>query len=242
MAWGALIGLGEGLKQVGGMILDDNKQKLAQKLELDREARAEARADRIFQREQSTFDHSAVEQSPEGVWMQVDYAKSGKKMDSRLAPPNIISDMNNKAMSDKVNLENSILQGKKTQAELDYAPIKQDLDRRDTESNIQYRERTGLAATMRADTPEKIPSFEDTVDDLVKDSSAIRDQYTKGSDDAEALMTPSEYRMVVRDVVKAAAQRGADPRAFLAEALSKYTRDRRSPAGKKSLAELMKSK
>lgn len=150
MGWGAMIGLGSGLQQVGGMLMENNKQKLADKLEKDKEARAEARADKVYARDQASFDHTAVEQNPEGVWMQVDYAKSGDKLDSRLAPANVIAEMNTKQQADKVSLENAILSGKKTQAELDYLPEKQDLDRRDTESQIAYRKTQGLASTMRA--------------------------------------------------------------------------------------------
>lgn len=223
MAWGALIGLGSGLQQVGGLLMDNNKQKLAQQLEIDREKRAEARADKIYQRDQSSFDHSTLEQTPEGVWMQVDYAKSGRKMDSRLAPPNLVNDMTNKEQADKVSLENAVLQGKKMQSDLDYAPEKQALDRADTLSNIQYRDRMGLASTMRADNAEKTPaSFYDAVDQLVKDTSDLQAQYTKpapGED--KAPLTATEYRAVVEQSVKAAAQRGLDARAVLRGALER---------------------
>ena len=229
MGWGAMIGLGSGLQQVGGMLMENNKQKLADKLEKDKEARAEARADKVYARDQASFDHTAVEQNPEGVWMQVDYAKSGDKLDSRLAPANVITEMNTKQQADKVSLENAILNGKKTQAELDYLPEKQDLDRRDTESQIAYRKTQGLADITRANNSgsgkdSTTPGFYDAVDQLVKDSSDLQQQYTKAPEGGEATMTASEYRSVVEASVKAAAQRHLDARAVLRNALATYVK------------------
>lgn len=223
MAWGALIGLGSGLQQVGGMLLENNKQKLAQQLEIDREKRAEARDYRVYQRDQNSFDKTVVEQDGDGLWWQVDYAKNGHKLDSRLAPANVIKDMNNKADADRLSLENDLLTNRKLKSDIEYAPIEQDLKRRDTESNITYRDRIGLASTMRADNAERTPpSFYDAVDQLVKDTSDLQAQYTRpGPNDEPAPLTASEYRGLVEQSVKAAAQRGLDARAVLRGALER---------------------
>lgn len=44
MSWGAMMGLGQGLQQVGGMISDNHKEKMRNQLEIEREARQEERA------------------------------------------------------------------------------------------------------------------------------------------------------------------------------------------------------
>lgn len=43
MAWGALMGLGSGMQQLGGELMDMNKRQLAEKLAREREERAEER-------------------------------------------------------------------------------------------------------------------------------------------------------------------------------------------------------
>lgn len=227
MAWGALSGLGSGLQQVGGLLMDNNKQKLAQQLEIDKEKRAEARADKVYERDQSSFDHSALEQTPEGVWMQVDYAKSGRKLDSRLAPPNIVNDMNMKTQKDKVSLENDILTGKKIQSELDYAPVKQELDRRDTESNIQYRDRMGLAASTRADNATGNSSTaSDAARTLVNSYSDLVKSYTGGD---SPTMTAAEVEDLALQVVKAAALQKVDAATLFRNELQRRADSKASP-------------
>lgn len=107
MGWGALSGLGQGLQQVGGMISDYNKDKLQQKLELEREGRAESRQIAREQREQATYGKSDFEQDGDGVWWQVDYNKGNREMERRLAPKSKIDELTRAAS--KSALEDEVL-------------------------------------------------------------------------------------------------------------------------------------
>ena len=229
MAWGALIGLGEGLKQTGSMIHDLNKQKLAEKLEKEREDRAEARKIRAEKRDQASYGETRTFQNDKGVWVQQKFNKAGEPMgEPTIAPSNVADDLTTQQETAKANLENAVLQGNVLRSDLEYLPEKRDLERREAESQIAYRQGS-LANEARRESrlargaleKEVAPSFYDAVDQLIKDSADLRAQYTKPDNDGFAPLTPAQYREVVEESVRAAAQRGLDARAVLRGALER---------------------
>lgn len=106
MGWGVMMGLGQGLQQVSGMMLDQNKAKMAEKLELEREQRAAEREERIFQRNQNTYGQTVYEQDGEGVWWEIDKAKNNSTLDRRLAPKSKIDEFTNASRLDTLNISN----------------------------------------------------------------------------------------------------------------------------------------
>jgi hypothetical protein len=242
MGYGALIGLGQGLQSVGGMLMDNNKQKLASKLDAEKEERAAARAEKLRQQQLLEPDPSRTKyEMRNGALYQVIPNKAGGEYEAKLASQDKIDEFNFNKKKDDISLEAATLGLTKSKKDLEGYDEDKALDREYKRSQIQENRDTGLAAVMRAGTAataaQPAGSFEDAVDDLVKDSGDIQRQYTTAKGDEEPLMTPTEYRMVVKDAVKAAAQRGKDPRSFLTEALRRYVADKRSPAGKRALSE-----
>ena len=149
MGWGFMMGLGQGLTQAGGMISDNAKMKLADKLEQDKEKRANERDDMKYQRDQLAFDHSEFEMR-DGALYKVDYNKAGHEVESKLAPQDAVDKHNFETQKDKVTLEalmaNTDLTKKKAaNYDEDHA-----LEQAYTRSQINYNNDRGLAATMRA--------------------------------------------------------------------------------------------
>jgi hypothetical protein len=241
MGWGALMGLGQGLQQVGGMLAENNKQKLAAKLESERDAAKAARDEKTRQQQLLEPDPSRKElKMRDGALYEIIPNKSGGEFEARLASQDQIDDYNYNKKKEQISLEAATLgldKGKREMADYD---IDKALDRRYKESQINENNNQGLSAIMRAtksSEPEPAPTLEDAAAALVEDTADIKKEYTTAEGDATPPMTASEYRMVARDAVKEAAKRGVDARSFLTEALRRYVADKRSPAGKRAISE-----
>lgn len=92
MGWGAMMGLGQGLQQVGGMMMDDYKTKLANKLETDREQHKEDfqkalldRADAQKSLEVQTWTH--VQDPSTKAWTTIGLNSQGKQVAERPTDP-----------------------------------------------------------------------------------------------------------------------------------------------------------
>lgn len=105
MGWGAMMGLGQSLQQVGGMVLDYNKDKMQAKLEQEREARAEQRQKDKEQREQAQYGQTKFEKDGDGLWWQVDYTKGNQPMDRKLASKDKIDEFNRTERLGKIEEE-----------------------------------------------------------------------------------------------------------------------------------------
>lgn len=127
MGWGIGMGVGNALTEVGGMMLDNYKTKMKDKLELEREQRAEARDLAKEERQQLMFSESRNELR-DGAWYEVDYNKAGREMDSRLANEGTIQQLNRAEEKEKLSLEKQMAEINKLNAEAEYLPIKQEAD------------------------------------------------------------------------------------------------------------------
>lgn len=162
MAWGALMGLGQGLQSFGDSVY---KSKLAEKLEKEREARAEQRQIAAEQRAaaakaKEVAKTELVEVSP-GKWEVVDFNSLGEVLNRRAANPTDIKAKELGITAQEVGIEagrlgiagtllDNQLKGKKV---ADYDTDK-GLERRLIEAQI--------GSTNRANTPEgrgKTPQF-----------------------------------------------------------------------------------
>lgn len=98
MGWGAMMGLGQSLQQVGGMLMDNHKSKMKEKLELEREERADARTiaseNRAQTRLETTPDPSATRyvKNTQGVLMEQVRSRTGAVLEEKLAPPDVVAE------------------------------------------------------------------------------------------------------------------------------------------------------
>lgn len=140
--WGALSGLGAGLQQVGGMMMENSKAKLEEKLRQEREAREESRLinreNRQATRLETTPDPSQTRyiKNAEGVLIEQIRSSTGKVLEERLAPQDVIQDRERDEQKEKLNLEKSILDMEKTRAEIEFLPKKYGLETAEREARI----------------------------------------------------------------------------------------------------------
>lgn len=119
--WGILQGLGQGLQNFGNTISANAKAELEEKLRQEREARAEERLEAREERALKRFGSREYEMR-NGALYEVDYNKGGEEMDNRLAPQNKIDAYNREKQKEEITLENLILTGQKTRAEIEHMP------------------------------------------------------------------------------------------------------------------------
>lgn len=81
MSWGAMMGLGQGLQGVGSMIMDYNKDKLRERLEIEREERKAAREEVKEERRLDQWSGKTENRLGEdGVWREIRISNRGVPM------------------------------------------------------------------------------------------------------------------------------------------------------------------
>lgn len=219
--YGLMMGLGQGLQQVGGMLMDDYKTKLANKMDQEKEARAEARRQAEEQRKidlaNNTPDLKASQffQNDSGQWMEQLRSSTGVKLgtptpasqDRILDFRKAESDIELGELAKRLNIQQSTLSIEKQARDLE----NYDADRA---RDIQYDE-ARIDATRRSNQPRSDSESSATMDDyanqLKAESPEVKVLFGQKSGDAEPLVTPAELDMIALDVVKAAAARGLAP-------------------------------
>jgi hypothetical protein len=192
MDWAILEGLGAGLQKVGGSVMEnaaaDKKAALAEKLQQEREARAEDRQIAREQREQIRDDTTADPKNTDfvqdnGAWFEVTKSGTGKELDRRLAPQNKIQELNFGQEKDKVSLDKILLDNEKARREASSYDTDKSLERRVKESQIDYNSQRGLAATVRADNaatkaaaPKRTPTAGEVSQAVVKNNKDVIEQ------------------------------------------------------------------
>jgi hypothetical protein len=151
MGWGALMGLGQGLQQVGGVITDNNKVKLASKLDAEKEERAAARAEKVRQQQLLEPDPSRTKyEMRNGALYEVIPNKSGGEYEAKLASQDKIDEFNFKKNKDSISLEAATLGLTKSKKDLEGYDEDKALEREFKRSQIEENRNTGQAAIMRA--------------------------------------------------------------------------------------------
>lgn len=243
MDWGSMMGLGEGLQQLGGQVF---KAKFLDKLKEEEDIRKEKRKEA---KEANTVKEQRYVQK-DGAWYEQDISLgTGRVMDERLAPQHKIKEFERQEQKDKIGLEASLLNLGKARREEGYAVEDRELDLSATRAKIRSEEaearlkdaQSGYYATgggaaasarvraahaePRGGEPAQEASQEDYVQELIKQSSDLQRQYTQGRNPQ---MTPAEFRDMARDVVRASAARGIDPRAAFSSAIRTFLADPRT--------------
>lgn len=233
-SYGLLAGLGAGLQEIGGSIF---KAKVLDKLREEEEVRAE---ERKAAREAKQVKETRLEDKGGGNWVKRSYNSLGDVVREDVAPANEIEAAVAAAEKTRRDKEKDELDIKTSKLALENYDADKALARRKVESEIAENEAQALyarglgrqsASVAKANQPK---SYEDTVDEFVKDNKNLFDEYVKTSDeDGEKYMSASEFRSVASQAVRAAAERGLDPRSFFADHLRRYVNDKRSSYGRR---------
>lgn len=228
-------GLGESLTNVGNAFMQHglsiHKDEMLNKLEQDKEKRAEERTKRQEERAKQNYKETKTFQTADGSWMEQDYNAAGEPMSDRPprpASPDRVQSLTNQQQAEKISLENAVLGNKKSQFEVDNMADDKALDRRYKESQITENTNQGLADLIRArnsgstgssttDTQDASPGALTNM--LIKEFPDLKSQYTEGDD---PVMTNQEFRDIAQQVIILAGKRGVDPRIAFSEALKRY--------------------
>lgn len=237
--WGLMMGIGQGLQQVGGMLEADSKTRLAAKLSQEKELRDAAREQQRFDREQLSFDKTGLKKDGDGVLWEVDYAKNGKELDKRLASPDKLEsfNMDREAASNKLKADALTIDMNTRKLE-DYDEDR-GLERAVKQSTIERNRDTGLAAITRATNSSAgkstaPASLSEAADTLVDSYPDLVKEVTTAPSGETPLLSAADVQRVAAESVKIAAQRGQDAAAIFRDAL----RIRANGARKKSGLEL----
>lgn len=238
MGWGFLMGLGQGLTQLGGMMDEKQKMKLADKLEQDKEARANKRADLVYNREQMSFDHEmwapdpASVGDPGGEVMRIyKVNKAGDKYgEGRLPSQDELQEHNRAQQTANISLQNAILGNKKTQLEIDNMPQEQADKHALSGAQADYysgRNDTSLANTLvrgmggsskRGALGAEPISKAEAAQTLVSSYPALIKSYTTGD---SPIMSQAQVQNVAEHAVATAAARNLDAAQLFTDMLAR---------------------
>lgn len=232
-------GLGDALQMIGGNMMQMGKEQMLEEMRMEQENRAEEREkrreDRAYQRElkKAQGEPRIVDRGGKRI---MQYRNSeGSIIREEEVDAYTLEQLNREDQKEKLSLEQISqtveLGGKKLR---DYDTDKA-LDRRYNEARIETElaarqeniaqagaaNRRGIEGNI---TNEQEASVGSLTNQLIKETSDLKAQYT-GGDDPE--MTAQEYRDVATKVIIEAAKRGVDPRVAFAEALKRYKSPRK---------------
>lgn len=242
--WGAMMGLGQALQQVGGMLGDYNKTKMREKLEIEREDRQVQRErdkeQRALRRELTTPTEWRPTQDDSGNTYLQAFNSHGKPIQGESRP---MSKYEAEEFARKQRLGELEVEGKEQtvanqglEGQLkgfqvrDYDEEKR-LKRRQVEASIESSLASAQASRSRAmnsgrsgnsrDSSTETPkSDEELALQLVKEYGSVVEEYALSKDNPGGL-TPTEINRLARDSVRAAADRKVNARTVFREALQK---------------------
>ena len=216
MGWGALMGLGNGLQQVGGMLEDMNKREFAEKLAREREDRAEQREkDREARREllerqkvsTTTADPSrgvnvlrnsfgdVIREEPMTANELAQIDRDSRKEEASLR--SVLA----KAQSDEFAAGN-LAEDREMERQLHRARLGQ-ISASTAASNRSNRERSLADSVANVGTGEK-------VNQLMAANKTLVDDLTKGTENSPADFTVGEITELADAARRAAIDQGKD--------------------------------
>lgn len=227
--------VGAGMERAGEIKQEDKKTQLANKLEQEREARAEQRQiDR--EKRQELRDAGKVSRtemsSKEGVLYERDYNANGDLINERLADPMKVKQVQQDEQNRALTLEGKLLDLDQDKKKLGRMDEEWALDREYKQSAIDENR----AQAERARRPDKdknepkddsLPALTSGLlkeyQDLVK--SYIGTEIT-GPDGETREMTMADARDVARESIRFAARDGNDARVVFEDALKRFGKKR----------------
>lgn len=228
MSWGVMMGIGQGLQQVGGMLLDNNKSKIRERLEMEREDRAYARQlERDAKQEAQRLSRPATWHEVEigGQWAMQARNADGTTLDGVTRPMTAveIEDFNQKRTKAEQDAEKSRLELLLTGKKVDTYDEDRALDRRKTEASIESSLATAQAARSRAmadkDSGDTPPTNEQLATTLVKEYEGVIEQYAQSETNPDGL-TPSEVLQLANAAIAEAQKRKTNARTIFRDSLN----------------------
>lgn len=223
MGWGALMGLGQGLQQVGGILTDNNKAKLAAKLEAERDEAKAARDEKLRQLKLTEPDPSLTTYGQvDGAWMEEIRNGKNEIIDRRLAPQSKVKELNFSDEKNRLSLEASTLGNDKARKELSVFDATHSLENKLTEAQIGYYQDRGTAALTNATKPKggssdetKLPTSADVAAAMIDNNKAIIEQFDIDPSVAKTIAD----RLAPQLIEQAKAGNVKDPSALFLQAL-----------------------
>lgn len=220
--WGGLAGLGDGLQTVG---MNISKSALAEKLEQQREARADQRQIAKEARDAEKVVGQRVVRDPDGTtWLQGINSAGENKGARTLADSQQISDFNFQEKEKENKQQKGALEVLGLErAAADYGTDK-DLKNRYTEAQIAQMgdasargwagldiQRQGLDV-RRAGIESKLSGSSGDIataaTDYIKDNKDLLSQYTRADKEGKGALTPNELLQIVTRSIQTAAEQG----------------------------------
>ena len=209
--WGVLSGLGKGLENFGNEMSEQARQKakeeLAQKLELEREERAEARQVALEERQAARADATVAEYRPlrgsDGVtWMQGYNASGAPRGERRLANEQEIADFTRSQEENRIKLEDLVIRAGINKFKADRLPTEAAQDDETHRASLglvgaqtraaNYRARGGDRSALDGDDSGVSSDIEDTVNGLVaqaKDAGVSMADISRLREQAQSMPT-----------------------------------------------------
>lgn len=232
MGWGAMMGLGQGLQQVGGMLSDMNKEKMREQLALQREERAALR-NRLTPKGKEYVQR-------DGVWFEQILGGEMNVLEERLAPENKVKEFTAAAEERAAQAEKRALDAKKAEQDIEWGAGREARDERDFAAREAQRKdasaRGWASVNNRGsrglDDVDTEPSREEIVSLVTKENKATFDALAKKY--PEVAKSTDFQRMVRRAVDDGFYARGINPNEALQDILNEYENELINRAGASS--------
>lgn len=240
MSWGAMMGLGQGLQQVGGMISDNYKEKMRNQLELEREERQEerAKARELWKRSQFSgqyeiddatgrkykldMDHNRID---EGVPLTEREIREREQADS-LAKLTLLGkqqDVEKGGLDLTIKRADAENAGNMSALERQLAELKLTTERERAASLSRgNRGNTGNSASDTAPTQAQAAKL------LTSEYKTLIDSYV-GTAKEPGNLTRAEVEEIAMEVVRAAAIQRKDPSVMFRDELAKRAARNKDP-------------
>ena len=238
MSWGAMMGLGQGLQQVGGMLMDMNKEKMRNQLEMERDKRKEALDIAKEQRQLEQFGGSYEFDRDNGLKYRIN------KAGNRMADPTPISADELAAYKREQEIADLDAKIKRntakkgglelvlTQDKIDNAAVDRDLSRRLEEARIQS-EQARAGSYSRANRgsgsgEDSKPTQAQAAKLLTTEYKSLVDSYV-GTADKPGPLSRNEVEEIAMEAARAAALQRKDPTVIFRDELARRAAFKKDP-------------
>ena len=232
MSWGALAGLGQGMQQVGTILMDREKARVAEELQKQREARAEERerAKETRQAEREAAKVASTREVQDGNrWVRRSYNSNGDVIREEDMATNEIDAILRSQRKDEEDIRYKGALADYNVAKAEGEPLRQRILNERTQAQIDTERarqtELGVRARVageRRTTETTPPSIAQAANDLVKDNRALVESYTKAAAGETPKLSQDEVNEIARASLQAAGREGKDPTHVFQRALRAY--------------------
>lgn len=229
MSWGAMMGLGQGLQGVGSMIMDYNKDKLRERLEIEREERKAAREEVKEERRLDQWSGKTENRLGEdGVWREIRISNRGVPMNqARELTEQEIAAIERSARKDDLSLQSleeglrgTQLSNQKTELELSTWAEDRQMKREAHNARIsQMRARALRASSSGSGVSEEVEvGASEIASTLTSEFKDLISSYTGGD---RPKLTREEVENIAYSVAIVSVRQGRDAAQMFRQELAK---------------------